>query len=303
MADALLVIAEDFLSGQAAAGNPEVYQVILHVGTDVLPPAEQAGADSRAATGQAAGPPDGPGSPQEGVPAAAGPGHPADPARCHIEDGPAISVSTAQMITCTAGLSWMLHDRDGTILDLGRRRRRPSSALRRAARERDHCRCRYPGCESRRTDLHHIQYWTNGGRTSLDNLINLCKRHHTLIHDRGHLIAAGPGGTFTFYQPDGTPLAPSPALPAPGQAIEDCHDADITPDTIIPAWYGERLNLDYAISTCFANADYQARHRDSAGHPDAPDQDSAIPAPRDYSPIPVDLMTAVRNICERQGLN
>jgi len=305
MADALLVIAEDFLSGQAAAGNPEVYQVILHVGTDVLPPAEQAGADSRAATGQAAGPPDGPGSPQEGVPAAAGPGHPADPARCHIEDGPAISVSTAQMITCTAGLSWMLHDRDGTILDLGRRRRRPSSALRRAARERDHCRCRYPGCESRRTDLHHIQYWTNGGRTSLDNLINLCKRHHTLIHDRGHLIAAGPGGTFTFYQPDGTVLPSSPALPAPApdQAIEDCHDADITPDTIIPAWYGERLNLDYAISTCFANADYQARHRDSAGHPDAPDQDSAIPAPRDYSPIPVDLMTAVRNICERQGLN
>jgi hypothetical protein len=75
-----------------------------------------------------------------------------------------------------------------------------------AARERDHCRCRYPGCESRRTDLHHIRYWSNGGRTSLDNLISLCKRHHMLVHDRGYLIAAGPGGTFTFYQPDGTPL-------------------------------------------------------------------------------------------------
>jgi hypothetical protein len=348
MADALLVIAEDFLSGKiATAGDPEVYQVIVHVGTDVLPPAEQAGADSRAATGQAAGPPDGPGSPQDEVPAGVSaetpaarpadvsaetpaacpadvsaetpapvrPGHPpdpadpADPARCHVEDGPAISVSTAQMITCTAALSWMRHDRDGTILDLGRRRRRPSSALRRAARERDHCRCRYPGCQSRRTDLHHIQYWANGGRTSLDNLISLCKRHHTLIHDRGHLIAAGPGSTFTFHQPDGTVLPSSPALPAPDQAIQDCHDADITPDTIIPAWYGERLNLNDAIYTCFANADYQARHRDDKDQREheheheQPNQDSAIPAPRDYSPTPVDLITVVRNICERQGLN
>ena len=32
------------------------------------------------------------------------------------------------------------------------------------------------------------------------------------------------------------------------------HDADITPDTIIPPWYGERLDLDHAIYVCFANA-------------------------------------------------
>src|SRR5689334_15637745 len=62
------------------------------------------------------------------------PGDPADPARCHVEDGPAISVNTAQMLACTAALSWMRHGRDG-ILALGRRRRRPSSAIRRAARE------------------------------------------------------------------------------------------------------------------------------------------------------------------------
>src|ERR1019366_2192133 len=54
------------------------------------------------------------------------------------------------------------------------RRRRPTSAQRRAARDRDHGRCRYPGCESRRTDLHHIQYWSNGGPTPRDNLTSLC---------------------------------------------------------------------------------------------------------------------------------
>jgi 5-methylcytosine-specific restriction endonuclease McrA len=252
----------------------------------------------------------------DGVPAetpadARTPGHPADPARCHVQDGPAISITTAQMITCTAALSWMLHDRDGTILDLGRRRRRPTSAQRRAARERDHGRCRYPGCESRRTDLHHIQYWANGGKTSLDNMISLCKAHHMLVHDRGYLIAPGPGGgTATFYQPDGTLLPASPALPAidEGRTIADCHDADITPDTIIPAWYGERLDLDYAIYTSFANADYHARHP-SQDHPQDQHAQATPPAPEaeaePWRPqvTEVDLINGISRLFEKHDLN
>jgi hypothetical protein len=206
------------------------------------------------------------------APAPPVPGDPADPARCHVEDGPALSVSTAQMPGCTAALSWMTHGRRG-ILALGRRRRKPTTAIRRAARERDHGRCRYPGCESRRADLHHIRHWANGGRTDLGNLISLCPRHHQLVHDRGYLIATPPGGApFAFYRPDGTPLPPSPPLPPPDGSIEDTHDAAITPDTIIPPWYGERLDLDYAIYACFANArTHQERqaHRDQAGQPQA----------------------------------
>ena len=93
-----------------------------------------------------------------------------------VERFTAISVSAAQMLGCTAALSWMRHGRDGAVLALGRRRRRPNAAIRRAARERDHGRCRFPGCESRRVDLHHIRHWINGGRTDLDNLISLCRR-------------------------------------------------------------------------------------------------------------------------------
>jgi hypothetical protein len=191
------------------------------------------------------------------------PGDPADPARCHVEDGPAISITTAQLIACSATWSWMLHDSAGKLLDLGRRRRRPGAALRRAARERDKCRCRFPGCESRRVDLHHIQYWSNGGQTKLDNLVSLCRYHHTLVHDRGYLIAAARDGTITFYQPDGTAVPSCPPLPPASGTIRDCHDADITPETIIPAWYGERLDLDHAIYICFANAANQARQRDT----------------------------------------
>jgi len=237
LADALLVIAEAFLAEKvAAASDPEVYQVIVHVGTDAIPPVP------------------GDVSAETPAPLATTPGHPADPARCHVEDGPAIGVSTAQMVGCSSSWSWMLHDSAGKLLDLGRRRRRPSAALRRAARERDKCRCRFPGCQSRRIDLHHIQYWSNGGRTRLDNLVSLCKYHHVLVHDRGYLIAAARDGTFAFYRPDGTAIPASPPLPPPNRALGDCHDADITPETIIPPWYGERLDLDHAICVCFANA-------------------------------------------------
>ena len=305
LADALLVIAEAFVGGKiAAADDPEVYQVIVHVGTDALAQSDPADADMQ------------PGETPAGVsaetPAAPRPvpDDPADPARCHVDDGPAVSVSTAQMITCTAALSWMLHDRDGSVLDLGRRRRRPAAALRRAARERDKCRCRFPGCESRRIDLHHIQFWSNGGRTSLENLIGLCKYHHILVHDRGYLIAAGPAGTFAFFRPDGTGIPPSPALPPPDGTIEDCHDAGITPDTIIPPWYGERLDLDHAIYTCFANAEYHARQRDQAhqhgqaGQPDQQPASTTAPDDEPWMPVltEVDIIGGIRELCQEHAL-
>jgi hypothetical protein len=262
LADALLIIAEAFLAEKvAAADDPEVYQVIVHVGTDAINPADPGAGMDVPPDRPATAPPDVSAETDGAVPAATG--HPADPARCHVEDGPAISVSTAQLIACSASWSWMLHDSAGKLLDLGRRRRRPNAALRRAARERDTCRCRFPGCESRRVDLHHIRYWSNGGRTKLDNLISLCRYHHTLVHGRGYLIAAARDGTFAFYRPDGTAVPSSPALPQADGTIEDWHDADISMDTIVPAWYGERLDLDHAIYICFANAALNARQRDS----------------------------------------
>ena len=208
-----------------------------------------------------------------------------------MEDGPAISASTAQMIGCTAALSWMQHGNDGSVLRLGRRRRRPSAAMRRAARERDTCHCRYPGCESRRVDLHHIQYWSNGGRTDLDNLISLCKYHHMLGHKRGHIIAPADGG-FSFHRPDGTALPVSPDLPEPDGTIEDCHDADIAPGTIIPPWYGERLDLDYAIAVCFATAETKSGQRERPEYELEP-----IAEAGEY----VELIDAARFICERQA--
>jgi hypothetical protein len=214
------------------------------------------------------------------------------------------------MTGCHAALSWMRHGPGGAVLALGRGRRRPNAAQRRAARDRDHGRCRFPGCESRRTDLHHIIYWSNGGRTDLGNLISLCRYHHTLVHDRGYLIATPAkgdgeaGGGFAFYRPDGTPLPASPPLPPPDGTIGDTHDADITPDTIIPPWYGERLDLDHAIYVCFANArTARDKQQDPAGPARSrggvrvyePEECAELArqylqnAPRRFAPIPIPI--------------
>ena len=164
------------------------------------------------------------------------------------------------MIGCDATISLMVHDADGKVIAVGDRTRKPSAKLRRAVRERDRHRCRFPGCESRRVDIHHIVFWSNGGKTKLRNLISLCKRHHALVHDKGLTIAIGRDG-FAFYSRDGLPLPASPPLPQPTDDITACHDATITPTTVIPPHSGERLNLNLAIWIAFANARIRAERR------------------------------------------
>ncbi len=257
LADALVQVAGAYLSPKiTAAGNPDLYQVIVHVGPEAL------------TAGTAAGDPDLTPAARQGVsaetpgdrPAGTGPrpagrpaGHPAHPRRCHLEDGPAISTAAAQAIACHATVSWMLHDHDGTLLDAGRRHRRATPALRRAVRERDKGRCQFPGCNSRRTDIHHITPWAHGGKTRLRDLILLCEAHHVIVHALGYRITPADGG-FAVTRPDGQAMPASPPLPGSDGDLTRCHHAQITTATIIPAGLGDRLDLDLAIWACFANA-------------------------------------------------
>ena len=86
-------------------------------------------------------------------------------------------------------------------------------------------------------------------------------RHHTLVHDKGYLIASTPGG-FTFYSPQGTPMPACPKLRAGPGDITTTHDAVITPATIIPPNSGGRLDLNLAIWITFANARVKTEHRE-----------------------------------------
>jgi len=244
LADALAEVAGAYLREKIiSADNADIYQVVIHTTPQAL--TTRPGED--------------PASVPAGTPLPIG--NPAWPGRCHVEDGPAITPQAAQLIACGATASTMVHDPgSGEILNVGRRSRRATPAIRRAVRERDGYRCTFPGCDSRRTDLHHITWWSRGGHTSAANLQLLCKAHHAIVHDKGYIITRRPGG-YTFTRPDGLTLATPPALPQPAGGISQTHDAAITPDTISKPVYGERLDLHLAIWIALNNKhDRQPEH-------------------------------------------
>ena len=102
--------------------------------------------------------------------------------KAHFEDKPWLSPATARRLSCDASLVSVLEDEAGQVLNVGRRSRIVPAQIRRALRERDGV-CQYPGChESEYVDAHHIQHWAEGGETSLDNLVTLCRHHHRQLH-------------------------------------------------------------------------------------------------------------------------
>jgi hypothetical protein len=105
----------------------------------------------------------------------------------------------------------MRHGPHGSVLDVGRKRRTAPPPIRRALAARDR-HCQFPGCTARPCDAHHLQPWALGGRTSLNGLILLCRRHHTAVHEGGLAIQRGRDGTVTVVWPDGRRLDSTPPL-------------------------------------------------------------------------------------------
>lgn len=102
--------------------------------------------------------------------------------RQHFENGPWISAETARRLSCDASITTVLEDEQGKVLNVGRRSRVVPAHIRRALMERDGV-CQFPGCsESRNLDCHHVVHWADGGETSLDNLVMLCRFHHARLH-------------------------------------------------------------------------------------------------------------------------
>jgi hypothetical protein len=94
---------------------------------------------------------------------------------CHMDDKHWISPKNAKRLSCDASLVTVLEDEQGRVLNIGRRTRTVPASINRALNIRDKT-CRVPGCcESRYVDAHHIKHWADGGETSLDNLVTLCR--------------------------------------------------------------------------------------------------------------------------------
>jgi hypothetical protein len=190
-ADALVELARRQLQGgslpQVAGQRPHL---TLIVAAEAL---RGAGADTAVAR---------PGS-VAAAPAVAGLGAlGANPAVAQLGWAGAVPIATAQRIACDAAVATVTVNANGTPLDVGRTTRTIPSALRRALLVRDRG-CRFPGCDRppEWTDGHHIRPWAEGGATRMDNLVLLCQRCHTSVHERGLRLRWGAGGELLAEPP------------------------------------------------------------------------------------------------------
>lgn len=136
-----------------------------------------------------------------------------DTGGCEVEGGPVVHPETARRLLCNARVQTVIEDDRGNVLDLGRMTREPSAAMVRQVRYRDR-KCTFPGCGARRfTEVHHIVWWRDGGRTDLENLLLICSFHHRLVHELGWSLRREADGEVGWFHPDGVRYL---AGPSPG---------------------------------------------------------------------------------------
>ena len=94
----------------------------------------------------------------------------------------------------------------GVVIDVGRTRYRPPAGLADLVRARDRA-CVFPTCQTpaERCDIDHLTAWSQGGTTSLDNLVTLCEAHHRLKHTPGWAPTRDQAsGILSWHTPDKT---------------------------------------------------------------------------------------------------
>ena len=227
-ADGMRLLAEQFLESESerCPSSGDRYQVVVHIDQGILSCESSGRSQSPGEDRHLAG-------------------------RSEIEDGAALAVETARRLGCDASLVGLVEDGNGEPLDVGRKTRAISPAMKRALKARDGG-CRFPGCDRTRfTEGHHVKHWADGGETKLSNLITLCRFHHRLIHEGGFGLRATDDGLFVFSGPDGARLDEHgrvtgrfsgnilPALNA-AHGIEVCR---------APGWHGERMQYWWAVES------------------------------------------------------
>jgi len=155
-------------------------------------------------------------------------------------------------MACDCSVVHWHEDAQGDVLNIGRKTRSIPPAIRRALKRRDGG-CRFPGCSCTRfVDAHHIQHWADGGETSMDNLVLLCRRHHRLVHEEGFGVQAERSGVINFTLPDGKIIPPGPDTRFRGNVVALTTrnkelGLNITPETPIPKWCGEKMDNQMAV--------------------------------------------------------
>jgi hypothetical protein len=182
-----------------------------------------------------------------------------EPENSHIEDGPHVTAETSRRIACDCTVIGVMDSENGEPLSIGRRSRTIPPAMRRALRFRDKG-CRFPGCTNTRyIDGHHVKHWAHGGETSMDNLVQLCRHHHRLVHEGGFACMRTDDGQFVFKDQRSrliSSIAPLPDIDPRVDLYEWFEkEADIPTtdkDACVPDWHaGDTIDWNLAVGHLF----------------------------------------------------
>ena len=178
-------------------------------------------------------------------------------AEAEIEDRGHVPAETSRRLACDCSIVHWHEDKQGNPLNIGRKTRSIPPAIRRALKRRDQG-CRFPGCTCNRfVDAHHIHHWADGGETSMDNLVLLCRTHHRLVHEAGYGVQFVAGEGAVFNMPDGKTIPQGPQIRSRGNVISiksrnQSNGLEITPQTAIPRWYGDHMDHEMAVDMLLA---------------------------------------------------
>lgn len=126
-----------------------------------------------------------------------------EPPLAQLENGTALPPAALEVLLCDSFVRRVVLDARGLLLDSGQGKRTFQGALRAGILARDR-HCQFPGCSLRASwcEVHHIRYWKDGGATSRENGITLCRFHHHRVHADAVSIMVTPDG-FEFTGPGG----------------------------------------------------------------------------------------------------
>ena len=129
-----------------------------------------------------------------------------------IEGGLGLHPDIAHELSCDCRLQYVLSDKEGNALGIGRASRNIPRWLHRQLLRRDHG-CTFPGCGTKMfVKAHHIWAWEEGGPTDYDNLVLVCTFHHKLVHRFGWSVCLN-GTVSEWYKPNGRRYDPGPDPP------------------------------------------------------------------------------------------
>jgi hypothetical protein len=123
-----------------------------------------------------------------------------------------VSVETARRRACEVGILPIGFDKNGKGMDLGRSERYHDSRQRNVIAARDGG-CIIPGCPCPPgwCEVHHILPWGEGGGTSVEDGVLLCRFHHLMTHNLGGRIARE-GSDYFLIPPTSMDRAQVPVL-------------------------------------------------------------------------------------------